>query len=412
MLRGNLDGSNRVLRLGLLASGLVIFLVQLANAGPDIGEVIRSIRLNEALLSVAEADFQVIVLENNREFYEGTWGYEEGKGYLRGWETLRREDGTPSRFQDVFAFDGERLYTFQPEPGRMSGTIRTLAWELDSFPSPQSLLGYSYLPGVRLTLADVLEKSQDVELVSTEETVAGHACYLLAFKAETALMNGTEEVPHFRRIEIWIDPARNYRPLCIKKYADPEGAQLKGVIDKIELACVEGIWVPVSGVISGYRTIPVPLDGYTLDELRAMEPGEAVKHLRFESRPSEITPKRIQIKAWRILDDIDDALFRVEFPHGALVWDAFLQRGYRVGEEEARLVRDVSSELEALDKPGGNQDEWGQPPQQEAPNPKPQLAGPKPVSIPWLTYAVALTLCFLGIVLWFGLCRRRRGSRE
>ena len=299
----------------------------------SLEEIVENIRVHENAISIAEADFKV-TMKNGLPYWEGTWGREGSKGYLRGRQWVRWEDGSRTSYQEIYAFDGERLRTFQPDPERMGGTIRELYTELDSRPTPQTLLGYSILAYGRHTLADVLENSEDLKLAATQELIDGSTCYLVECIVRTSTSEPGFTVPDL--VKVWVDPERNYRPLRIEKYRDALGESLMYVIDKIHLTTVDGMWLPASGVLRWYERVPVPLHGYTLEEVMALPDSEQLKHVRFETRLEKEpwSAKRIEVSNWRILDDIDDAKFTISFPAGSRIWDDFAKKGIVIGQDE------------------------------------------------------------------------------
>jgi len=307
--------------------------------GVSIEEVIENISANDALISVAEADFKV-TMKNGLPYWQGSWGREHSKGYLRGTAWVRWENGSRSSYKEIYAFDGERLRTFQPDPNRLRGTVRKLGLELNSPFTPQTLLGQSILAYERQTLSDVLKdsyKKDELELTSADEVIDGRRCCLLTAIVPAAAI-GHPEWTRPTTCKVWVDPERNYRPLRVEQYNDVVGKRLAITLEAIVLQKVNDIWLPVSGLKKGYRDVPVPLDGYTLEDLRSMSPDEAREHLRVETRPIEEPwgTKHMEVTEWRILDDIDEAKFTISFPPGSRIWDQFAQHGF-VGKEAPDL---------------------------------------------------------------------------
>ena len=299
-------------------------IARVSDASPlTVSELIQHISDSEEALRACEADFAVYFESTGEPYWEGTWGYEDRKGFLRGRQHAVRPDGTKFAYEEVFAFDGERLFTYQPEPDRANGNVRELDTDLDTRLSPQMLLGYSIRGRGRYRLSEVLGQGEDSRILSVDESIDGNSCILLQSIVPMDVMQTEETVPVALRV--WIDPVRNYRPRRIEQFRDPEAQYLLVVYDDILLDQVDGLWLPESGRRTVYTTIPVPLGGHTLEEVRSMTGEELRENLEFVVRPSEGGTKRIRVFQWRVLQDIDDSKFKVEFPPGSRVWDDYAQ---------------------------------------------------------------------------------------
>lgn len=101
------------------------------------------IQNQEKMIAIIQAGCKITSIDTGAIFWEGAWGREGAKGYLRGRQSFKNGDNNLSQYDEVFAFDGEKLRTFQP--GSKRGSIRELKSDLDMRLSPGALLGQSLI---------------------------------------------------------------------------------------------------------------------------------------------------------------------------------------------------------------------------------------------------------------------------
>ncbi len=298
---------------------------------PD--ELIQQVAKGESRLTALRASGAITNVSTGQRRWEGEWAREGVKGFLRG-KTYYYDDGKETALHDMYAFDGEQMYTFQEES--FGGTIRALGAELDSVNSPGVLLGQAIKHRDRYTLADCLQEAEHLEILSTESRIEGRPCIEVAFTVVgfLSLPDGSEE-PYQRASKVWLDRKRDYRPLRIENYnssevlplgeCDSRGTGIRQVVDHIRLEQVQGHWLPVSGTVTYYTKEKVILDGYTRVQLEAMPPKEAAQHTKsVRVIAQDDGPWRIDVKGWDVSDSLDPGLFKIVFPSGSYLVNKML----------------------------------------------------------------------------------------
>lgn len=307
--------------------------------------ILQRLELSEKKIQISRSQFSVRRVNTNRMIWAGEWGYKYPKGYLRGTQSLYPKNQDPYSYNEIYAFDGKKLRTFQPDPQSLSGSVRELGVELDSRITPQTLLGNSIKTEGRFRLSDILRDTEDLEF-STEDLVMidGNECYYLTCTSTEIIGRSTpNETISPIRVHVWLDANRDLRPLRIETYRGTDDTQLRYRIDNINLEQVGDTWMPVAGTFTFYRKKVTPLNGFTLNSLRKLLPGEVSVNVKIKREPSKLGPQQITISNWEILDDLDNELFTIDFPKGAKIWDDFLQKGYTVGE--VKTLSDLESIL-------------------------------------------------------------------
>ena len=335
---------------------LLAALVLVLQAGPetyalDVEELIAHVEQTEKALGGMTASFRRSHEKSGGVIFEGEWGREDGKEYVRGWQYTKDPEGGLKRdYEEIRAFDGEEYRTYWP--AEMQGTCEELENHLDAHAAPARLLGYSLAADAR-TLGALFRSAKNTEIVSTDSLVEGRLCvelncdvpgYVLrpvsavkrtsayrpprvditdsGFRLAAALAE-TERVPVTQSVKVWFDAERDWRIVQIRWYRDASRQEQGFALEKVQLERFGEHYLPVSGVTLSYHTEPVPLDGYTIEQLKTMPEEEAVKHLRFERVVTGGEGYLITAWNWETGKDIDDSLFTIKFPVGSDVWDAF-----------------------------------------------------------------------------------------
>jgi len=315
----------------------------------EVARIIDEIEAHEAvILAGAEAGFEVTWKDPPQFFSGGKWARSGSRGLLDYRHSIKFKDGTRTNdCHRIIAFDGVKtdFLEFYPRiensdivqfrEGHVGGVISADLWEIDGYPCPAALLGQTLKSRARYTLAEALREAREVTLRAEPEEVDGHKCHVLDFDIMGRAVGAGGYFPTQRSASIWIDAERDYRPVRIETYSHRRGRrELSMVIGPIELKEIDGVWLPVSGLKFHFRSKHVPDEGYTMEQLQAMEPDEAQKHFHRETVPSDLPPKTITVSSWR-LGEIDEGLFTIDFPEGAEVWDEFRRKRYIVGSPEA-----------------------------------------------------------------------------
>jgi hypothetical protein len=278
---------------------------------------------------------------DNKLMFHWDWGYCKGKEFYSGTsfdmgDPAKLEAlGLPDKTEDTNAFDGEKQYHLRLQEGSFpSGSIR--AFDPSSFRgnvTPTTLLGFDTRELSRQTMGEALAGAGSISVKKEMEVVDGHSCYVIeAIGVETDPV-----VKWSYDVRVWIDAERGYRPLRFEKYYGFGGNNrwkvLSRRVDNIKLEKIDGIWLPIEGTRTTYKlgklTRPY---GMAEDEWESLSGKQKYQTGIFSNEPMA-NPKLLKIDrdSIRINKGIPDERFKINFPHGCVVWDDFMQVGYTIG---------------------------------------------------------------------------------
>jgi len=345
-------------------------------------ELIAKIIASERKIRDVELHYDYIILnQNNRVYTTFDWGYEQGKEYYAGkvFEHPPLEMNIPPFVDNVkVAFDGDRIRRFQ-EKGALAdydrGRICPFKWDHFVYPRPTALLGDDTSRG-RRTFGEILRDAPKVLVREKPEVIDGRPCRVLeAF--------GIVDRRSPYDVRVWIDTARDYRPLRIEKYRSIAGKNRwqvpTRVIEKIKLEKINGVWFPVEGETCGFFTKKVlPPVGMTEADIRRLPPGKWREVSTFVMKPGDTGTVRVKVNkdTVRINKGIDPGKFTIEFPQGCRVYDDFLQLAYVVGQPDAAVDRVILEEIANFEP----KTEAGEP--NDLPGKDPNLSRTKPLQPP------------------------------
>lgn len=305
--------------------------------------VIDGIRTYDELVTSIEVNFHIqLPADGGREFAPSQrWAREGRKEYIES-ERIYRDEKRPSGFSrliEEFRFDGERMYTLNTTPPvgdfkeRIGGSIREKkVAEFESNLNPRHFLG-GHLCTRYSNLSDLLTKGS--RRVSVKEQNGGIVVLEVDYDAEP----DNPEYPDFdfpRTSKIWIDTEKQFRPVRIETYADREkpfgGVELAlmNELSDIELCEYDGFFLPCRGTYTAWHHETVPNEGYTPEDILAMPKEEALKHVTTKREAMGIGPLVMIVTETAVNKGIDPSEFRVTFPPGTRVFDAFANYGYIV----------------------------------------------------------------------------------
>jgi len=318
----------------------------------DAENVVKQIAHNENLIQDVQCIYRWLEPETNLKF-EYEWGYQNGKEFRSGTENGQTPDGEILPFTRIIAFDGKvvrshaQIQSLKTSQGGIYG-YDPFVFSVPT--SPKTLLGYTLDQDGIYTLSELLSNKYVKEKNARLEKLGDIECIVLE-----AIGFRTADDKSLEDIRIWIDPARNFRPLKIEKFQSPDQnssfAALKGerwkyltmTIDNIELAKIDGIWFPVCGEQVTYETkAELLLEGKTEEEIIKQYPGmtneEIAKEIKWVSVPFH-AKRRTELREIKINKGIDPAKFTIVFPAGCRLWDDMVGIGYVVGDLEGVVSR-------------------------------------------------------------------------
>jgi hypothetical protein len=343
-----------------MTTAIVLAVRLMANysvcTGADISarDLLEKIRYSERMIHDVQAEAHLFETDSGQRICDMEWRYSMGKECIVKDEWFGKQGETPPS-TGIEAYDGHTHFAFRQNAGEhfSTGGLGPLNPLLFSaMDTPKSLLGYTIKKYSNETLSDMLIKCDDIHVIG-DQKVDGHECYLIECKGIVDGLKGTSRYD----VRIWIDPARDYRPLQIEKYYSP--ASMRGLNVKppfsalrrrwsnISLENFGGTWFPVSGDVQIYKHEWVPPENMTKRQFSEKNPGLSADEY-YQKMELSIVPdfplRTIRLTNIHINRGIPETRFKIEFPPGCRVYDGFLQQGYVVGSSH----RDIGSELESL----------------------------------------------------------------
>jgi hypothetical protein len=301
----------------LLSVAALACITALGDNGVSEG-ILAALSLSEGPISIIQADYHVTwnmvrgkpESSPGRLDQEGTYGYKQGKAYLSRYSYAYLEDGKPDvTFDQFYAFDGNVLRTLDKSlhNRRPSGFIDALEDEINMDLTPHTLLGRAIIPRGMRNLAELVAECKDrLHILENNLDISGQSCTLLEVIVPISVIGGAADESVDMTARIWVAPLRDYRMLKVEMYKSLEVQRkfLRYVIDAVELAQTGGAWLPVKARQTWYSDAPRPS-------------GEN------DGDPIHMSARQtIEISQWYLPADIEDSKFTVEYPDGALVYDA------------------------------------------------------------------------------------------
>jgi hypothetical protein len=299
---------------------------------PTVESLIHNLEESERQIQTIEADFEVRWDSSGDLYRAGTWGFEQGKAYIRGLEYSKdRESGQFLSWGGQYAFDGEKLRTLEERDGTVpNGKVRELGVTFGAVPSVTTLLGWALKGSDAPTLSELLLESPSTKVLANDVSVNGENTIEVSFIVDSILSSGATK-PNLAKV--WLAPEFDYRPLRMKRFADKTGERLVYAVKDIVLKQVDGIWLPISGKKVTYEAKRFISGGYSMEQLEPMGAAAAKEYIRYEYHEAPKSHKLITVKEWRLPQDIGDEMFTIAYPPGSKIWDDFLQSSITIGAD-------------------------------------------------------------------------------
>jgi|GEM_PF-2455229 len=307
--------------IGLLLVGSLAMLTCLA-CHPSQGrpprmattDLVARILASEEKIRDIQCHMTLTVPKKARVLCEADWGYDHGTLFLNEQREVI-DKGTSWTIEDRMAFDGQRQWHLTLQPalnGRPTGDISTPDLPTSpTFMTFHTLMGFSATKTQFLSLGQTLAQASSVQVRDREEMIDGRPCLVVEAKE---LRQDREADPSSYAVRAWIDCQRDYRLLRHELYrsmgTERPFKNLLRRMEHIQLACIQGLWLPVQGECS------------------------------WPHRPSETRRLTIDASSLRLNQGIPAESFSIRFPKGCEVYDECLDRRYVVGdlsEQEATL---------------------------------------------------------------------------
>jgi len=339
------------LRCSLLSFTILVLiggaLLRAADIPPKLPELLEQIRTAHNKIQNVQAQITCEIPDEQVTFYKNVnWGYDHGKEYVEGAHIFRESDTSRDYWlcDFKFAFDGNRMCLFRRDhrqPKVPTGRITSLEADVfRCFLTPNALLGYDIRNDGRHSVIDALAKAESLTVQPDLETVNGRACYVLE---AIAVDRETDPKDPIYDVRLYLDPERDYRVIRLDKFFSFPGPQrFKALVRRMDVLALEKIgdvWFPVKGEVQCYSPQTELLPGVKPEDIANLPPQEAIQKktitIKFLQPKNVLT---IDPASVRINQPIPDEKFTVQFPHGCLMFDEFLQEGYTVGETPRHLT--------------------------------------------------------------------------
>ncbi|NOX56394.1 MAG: hypothetical protein GXP27_18505 [Planctomycetes bacterium] len=266
--------------------------------------------------------------------FQYAWERRTGRLMLRGREIYANRDRSGVHYQSFWgAYDGEKLRTFLVEA--QNGQILRSPYPLKVYASLTWLLGYNIAIHPLRHLSDLL--TDEMRLVETSDTEPG--LYVLERDYLEGEHENWPEGPTRCTLRVWVDPEHGFLPKRVLVMLHVRGVdvQVKDLlIENLKFAQGEdGTWVPIEGRYTNYQLRADYPDGLTAADTRKLAKEvwrEVQKRTRYYSTPLGPTSTiRIDPTTMRVNQPIDPKVFTIDFPKGAIIYDEFQDRAFRVG---------------------------------------------------------------------------------
>ena len=287
-------------------------------------ELIAKIIASERRIHDVELHFDNILVGRGNHIHRSyDWGYQGGKKYVAGkyFALAVPERNIPAWERETRrAFDGQRFYLFQERVNFRDGQAIKDGWGgntgLDRGSlclSPTSLLGYELSKDCR-TFGELLRDTRQVSLAPRQSVIDGHRCSIVEAIGITYSKHRKFEYD----VRAWIDTKRDFRPLKIEMYRSIGGKNRWKVVvarwNDIRLEKIDGIWLPVDGMVTGYFTkATAPPRRMTVAQFRRLSLKRQNEVAIFMQVPSESGSTRMKVSEGtvRINKGIDPNKFTI-----------------------------------------------------------------------------------------------------
>lgn len=340
--------------VGILALGLVCLSSHPLAAARDAQATLEQVRFHENQVRSLEGDYVVNILHDPpaRFIDRARWGFDGRREYVQGVIYAFHEDGSPATNDFKYAYDGDRVSNYLRKHANNISSGRLSPLEADtfrSFPTIGVLFGKDAQYEGRDSLADALSMAES--LTVADDPIDGRPTVRIDAIGVDRWSGDPEGVVY--DVRVWFDPQRDWRMVKFEKYYsfrdERQWQQLVLRLDDVRLMKVDGVWLPVSGRRQSFWIDEQIVGDITEAELMAMDPLEAVKHVRDVSVPHDEARRiRVDEDTIRLNKPIPIARFRVDYPVGTIMYDEFLDKGYTVGTNDPSPAENKRSYLPLL----------------------------------------------------------------
>lgn len=338
----------RIVTVFVLVGVMLSCVLPMARAEKNMSDIlpispeklIGKIAENEQKIQDIQLHMVCKVVKDDWLFYEYDWGYDHGKEFYSGDRYRKDRLGQTSSQERTKAYDGNKYYSYYEDPDgdkvRLSGIIEASDDSYGVSLTFNSLLGYSSYGYDRVSLSQIMARADNVTVKDKPELIDGHSCYVV----DVINSNIGDSPGRICNTRLWIDYKRDFRVLKRELYFDKsdEKQYFKGLrksMDNIKLAKIDGIWLPIQGERSYYRTEDRLPDGMSMAQFALLSESEQRDLIVFETIPSSTLKTRrltIDPASIQLNKGISNERFTIEFPEGCEVYDSRTGKRYVVGE--------------------------------------------------------------------------------
>jgi len=254
------------------------------------------------------------------EEFTWEWNAQTSQMAVKGSHALAHPNGAEYGYSEFWgAFDGDKLRTFC-EP-TMKGQLVPIGTQLSMHFSVSALLGMDVGSGYPIVgIYNVLEGG------TLEHDVEDPEAILLKSPLPTP-----ERINPYQ-VSVWLDPSKGFLAKKFEMMLPDIGVTHYRTEILEFLQTPDGTWVPIKGKWSRWATEQVIPPGYTDQQVNSLSLEEFLKlGVTYRGKAFE-EPLFITIDpdSLRVNEPLDASHFTIDFPVGAVIFDAFKDKTFKV----------------------------------------------------------------------------------